>query len=337
MLYADRASFLYTREGLTVIRPMMVGGATSMYCGCAAPPPDWFKTEYRIDLDTYVSETIEELELAPLPPALRGEASTRIAEAGGALGYAFQPQLKFMRPSRARHFDCGANCMLGCHCEAKWNAAEFVDEAVAHGAELKTRARVERVLIEDEHAVGVQGTLRGKPFVARAETVIVAAGTPNADGSLNATRILIRAAHVAGTVTAVSGDGATITLQGGKNGKNFADTIPTEGATGWGDTWMLATNAPHPNCAYLWTKWVSTAKVQAEQALSFGETPVNSKACAEMEALQAGSCAQYHADKGQAYFDSIKFWKTPIAQCPDGTTVCVPYDQWVSAWTTIKG
>jgi putative spermidine/putrescine transport system substrate-binding protein len=115
------------------------------------------------------------------------------------------------------------------------------------------------------------------------------------------------------------------------------ETIPSEGATGWADTWMLATKATHPNCAYLWTKWVSTPKVQAEQALSFGETPVNSKACAEMEALQAGSCAQYHADKGQAYFDSIKFWKTPIAQCPDGTTVCVPYDQWVSAWTTIKG
>jgi putative spermidine/putrescine transport system substrate-binding protein len=120
-------------------------------------------------------------------------------------------------------------------------------------------------------------------------------------------------------------------------GAPVEETIPSEGATGWADTWMLATKAAHPNCAYLWTKWVSTAKVQAEQALSFGETPVNSKACAEMEALQAGSCAQYHADKGQAYFDSIKFWKTPIAQCPDGTTVCVPYDQWVSAWTTIKG
>jgi putative spermidine/putrescine transport system substrate-binding protein len=115
------------------------------------------------------------------------------------------------------------------------------------------------------------------------------------------------------------------------------ETIPSEGATGWADTWMLATKAAHPNCAYLWTKWVSTPKVQAMQALSFGETPVNSMACAQMEALQAGSCAQYHADKGQAYFDTIKFWKTPIAQCPDGTTVCVPYDQWVSAWTTIKG
>jgi putative spermidine/putrescine transport system substrate-binding protein len=73
------------------------------------------------------------------------------------------------------------------------------------------------------------------------------------------------------------------------------------------------------------------------QALSFGETPVNIKACAEMESLQAGSCAQYHADKGAAYFDSIKLWKTPIAQCADGTTVCIPYEQWVSAWTTIKG
>jgi putative spermidine/putrescine transport system substrate-binding protein len=120
-------------------------------------------------------------------------------------------------------------------------------------------------------------------------------------------------------------------------GAPVADTIPTEGATGWGDTWMLATKAPHPNCAYLWTAYVSTAKVQALQALFFGETPVNTKACAEMEALQAGSCAQYHADASTAYFDTIKFWKTPIAQCGDGSNNCIPYDQWVSAWTTIKG
>ena len=114
-----------------------------------------------------------------------------------------------------------------------------------------------------------------------------------------------------------------------------ADTIPTEGATGWGDTWMLATNAPHPNCAYLWTAYVSTAKVQAEQALFFGETPVNTMACQEMESLQAGSCAQYHADAPGSYFNTIKFWKTPIATCPDGSSNCIPYAQWQSAWTTI--
>ncbi len=114
-----------------------------------------------------------------------------------------------------------------------------------------------------------------------------------------------------------------------------ADTIPSEGATGWGDTWMLATKAPHPNCAYLWTAWVSTPKVQAEQAILFGETPVNTKACAEMEALQPGSCAQYHADAPSSYFDTIKFWKTPIATCDDGTQNCIPYSQWQTAWTSV--
>ena len=126
----------------------------------------------------------------------------------------------------------------------------------------------------------------------------------------------------------------TNTLQA--DGKvQVADTIPSEGATGWGDTWMLATKAPHPNCAYLWTKYVSTAHVQAQQAISFGETPVNTKACAEMESLQAGSCAQYHADAPGSYFQTIKFWKTPIATCPDGSQSCIPYAQWVTAWTSI--
>ena len=116
------------------------------------------------------------------------------------------------------------------------------------------------------------------------------------------------------------------------------DTIPQEGATGWADTWMMATKAPHPNCAYKWVQWVSTAHVQAQQALSFGETPVNSKACAEMDALQSGSCHQYHADEtGSSYFNTIKFWKTPLTTCDDGSEKCIPYDQWVSAWTSIKG
>jgi putative spermidine/putrescine transport system substrate-binding protein len=128
------------------------------------------------------------------------------------------------------------------------------------------------------------------------------------------------------------------TIQLKAAGAAVDETIPQEGATGWADTWMLATKAPHPNCAYLWDKWVSTPQVQAEQALSFGETPVNTMACAQMESLQAGSCAQYHADQtGASYFDTIKFWKTPLADCGNGQTNCVPYAQWVSAWTTIKG
>ncbi len=116
-----------------------------------------------------------------------------------------------------------------------------------------------------------------------------------------------------------------------------ADTIPKEGATGWADTWMLATKAPHPNCAYKYLQWATTPTVQAQQAIYFGETPVNTKACAEMNKQAAGSCSQYHADAPESYFQTIKFWKTPLAQCGDGSSDCMPYTAWQTAWTQITG
>lgn len=176
LLYSDRASLLFTQEGLNIIRPLMVGGATSMYCGCAAPPPPWMKAKYGVDIDTEVSQTIEELEIAPLAEDLRGQASTRIAQAAQALGFDWEPQLKFMKPASIEQFDCGAKCMLGCRCGAKWSAAEWVDEAVEAGADLRTRARVEQVLTEDGHVSGVSGSLGGKAFTAHAERVVLAAG-----------------------------------------------------------------------------------------------------------------------------------------------------------------
>jgi putative spermidine/putrescine transport system substrate-binding protein len=118
------------------------------------------------------------------------------------------------------------------------------------------------------------------------------------------------------------------------DGAPVASTIPTEGATGWADTWMLATNAPHPNCSYLWLKYISTPKAQAQQATWYGETPANKLACPIMDQLVKGSCEQYHANADEAYFNSIKFWKTPVADCGNGQTDCMTYSQWQQAWTT---
>jgi putative spermidine/putrescine transport system substrate-binding protein len=115
------------------------------------------------------------------------------------------------------------------------------------------------------------------------------------------------------------------------------DLIPKEGATGWADTWMLSSKSKHPNCAYMWVKWVSTPKVQAQQAIYFGETPANTKACPVMDQMSPGSCKQYHADAPASYFDSIKFWKTPLADCGNGKNDCIDYNQWQKAWTEITG
>ena len=114
-------------------------------------------------------------------------------------------------------------------------------------------------------------------------------------------------------------------------------TIPREGATGWADTWMLATKAPDPNCAYKWMAYVSTPKVQAQEADYYGETPANTLACPIMNKIAKGSCAAYHANAPQSYFKTIKFWKTPLAQCDNGKNDCVPFQQWVTAWTQIIG
>ena len=176
MLYSDRRSLLFTAEGLNIIRPLMLGGATSMYCGCAAQPLPFWQAKYGINLDPYADETSDELHIAPLPADLRGPASTRIAAAAAELGLDWEPQDKFMSPARAPQFHCAATCMLGCRCGAKWNAAEFVDQAVADGLDLWTGAQVERVLHEDGVVTGVKGKVGGRPFTIHAPLVILAAG-----------------------------------------------------------------------------------------------------------------------------------------------------------------
>jgi putative spermidine/putrescine transport system substrate-binding protein len=127
----------------------------------------------------------------------------------------------------------------------------------------------------------------------------------------------------------------TSTLQAAK--APVADTIPKQGATGWADTWMLAANAPHPNCAYKWMAYMSTPKIQAEDAISYGETPANTLACPLMNKLQAGGCAAYHANEPESYFSTIKFWKTPLSTCDNGQNDCVAFTQWQQAWTQITG
>jgi len=176
LLYCDKMGLLMTKERLNIIRPLMVGGATNLYCGCASRPPAWLKDKYKVDIDNQVNETIEELKIAPLPDHLLGPASRRLMEAAGEIGYEFEPQAKFMDASRTQ-FDCGAKCMLGCRCGAKWTASEYVDDAVAAGCELMTQAKVTDVMIDHGQAIGVRGRLKRKdPFEVHADTVVISAG-----------------------------------------------------------------------------------------------------------------------------------------------------------------
>lgn len=111
----------------------------------------------------------------------------------------------------------------------------------------------------------------------------------------------------------------------------IASTIPQEGATGWADTTMLATDAAHPNCAYMWLEHSLDPKVQGDVAAWFGSVPTVPAACKASDLLGAEGCATNGFDN----FDKIKFWKTPRAQCSTGE--CVPYSRWVSDYIGVMG
>ena len=85
-------------------------------------------------------------------------------------------------------------------------------------------------------------------------------------------------------------------------------------------------------------KYVTTPQVEAQQAIVFGETPVNPKACPFMNKLQAGSCSTYHLNAPASYSRSIKFWKTPVSDCGySGRKDCMDYNAWQQAWSQITG
>ncbi|HUW78257.1 MAG TPA: ABC transporter substrate-binding protein [Candidatus Nanopelagicaceae bacterium] len=112
-------------------------------------------------------------------------------------------------------------------------------------------------------------------------------------------------------------------------------TVPTEGATGWSDTWMVAAKAAHPNCMYMWMNYITSAKVNAQVAEYFGEAPAQTLACGET--VDKNFCATYHATDA-AYASKIWYWTTPTTNCLDGRgPICKDYAAWTQAWTAIKG
>ncbi|GLY41824.1 spermidine/putrescine ABC transporter substrate-binding protein [Amycolatopsis sp. NBRC 101858] len=127
----------------------------------------------------------------------------------------------------------------------------------------------------------------------------------------------------------------TVNLTKGE-GAPLESAVPSEGATGWSDTWMVAAKSAHKTCAYKWLDYIISPKVNAQVAEYFGEAPANTKACAEM--TDKTLCDTYHASDA-AYASKIAYWTTPIPQCLDGRTdvKCKDYGEWTKAWTEIKG
>jgi putative spermidine/putrescine transport system substrate-binding protein len=120
--------------------------------------------------------------------------------------------------------------------------------------------------------------------------------------------------------------------------KPVASVVPSEGATGWADTWMMSSHAQHPNCMYLWMKYTERADVQDTVAEFYGAVPSNAKACDLLrQHIGASADSDYHCGDN-AFLHNIALWKTPLQNCGDSRgQTCTDYSVWQQRWQEVRG
>jgi len=167
-----------------------VGGSSVLTGGVCFRIPaevhdDWVRARGLSELSERAFDPVyEEVErrchVHEVPADMRAWPSRRLVAGAESLGIK-------MKPTRRNTVDCQGNarCNFGCPAEAKQSVDRtFLPSALQHGARLVSDALVQRVLIEQGRAVGVEGHLldarTGKAshrFVARAPIVVASCGT----------------------------------------------------------------------------------------------------------------------------------------------------------------
>lgn len=167
-------SLLFTPQMLGLVRGIAAGGSTVFYYAtCFQVPFDMLKS-HGLDITAEIQEARNELPIAPLKDEMVGPMAGRIMESALDLGYNWRKLDKFMYQDRWEpeypfsHY--------GDPNGVKWSARMYIDQAIANGAELIDRAKVNRVIVEDGTAIGVEFTRNGKSSQIFAPKIIICAG-----------------------------------------------------------------------------------------------------------------------------------------------------------------
>jgi putative spermidine/putrescine transport system substrate-binding protein len=124
--------------------------------------------------------------------------------------------------------------------------------------------------------------------------------------------------------------------------KPVAEVVPSEGATGWADTWMMSSKAKHPNCMLKWMQYTLRPEVQSQVGLWYGAAGSNAKACDLLRTAlgkdaNLADTVRYGECGNEDFLKSLYLWKTPQANCGNGKTNCTDYLEWESKYTQVVG
>lgn len=173
-LFMPGKSLLITSQMLGMVRGITTGGSSLFYCATAFEPPVDMLQTYGVDISEEVEEVRAEIPVEPLADELMSPAGTLFLESALDLGFNARKLNKFIYQDKCKK-DCDL-CGYGCPEGAKWTARNFVEDALANGAELINYAKVTKVIVKNDQAVGLEFSYRGKRHEVYAPQVIVAAG-----------------------------------------------------------------------------------------------------------------------------------------------------------------
>lgn len=134
-------------KGLTV---HAVGGCSTVYFAkCILPTKETF-AKLGVDLSRQVRELRTQIPMAELPDEFLAPQSVLVRDSALRLGHGIKKHLMLIDQSK---------CPQGQYSyEAKWKARSYIDEGLANGMQLTTGALVQRIVVENGRAVGVEYT-----------------------------------------------------------------------------------------------------------------------------------------------------------------------------------
>lgn len=196
----DRYAGLYRGAGATVAlgRPAVVlpigravGGTTVVNSGTCYRPPLAVQQRWRGEfglaladsdrLAGHLDDVERTLQVAPVPLEIMGRNGRLLLDGAAALGWQAAPI-----PRNAPGCDACCQCAIGCPRNAKFGVhLNALPQACAAGAQIVSRARVDRVLHSGGRARGVRARRPdGTALDVLADTVVIAAGATETPGLL---------------------------------------------------------------------------------------------------------------------------------------------------------
>lgn len=181
LLYDERmASWLIRRmmvrkgdDGMLLVSGHGPGGTTALAAGNGVRADEGL-VALGLRLDEEFSRLERDLKIVPCCENRWTQSTRKLYGIFKDLGLNPTPTPKFVDFSRCTR--CG-KCVMGCERLARWDARQFVAEAIQSGAELLQRAEVERIEIRGNRAIGVRLKKRlGRHAIIPADHVVLAAG-----------------------------------------------------------------------------------------------------------------------------------------------------------------